>query len=104
MNLLVTDNGRSWVFRFTSPVTGKVREMGLGRAGTGGVSLAAARAERDRLRAKLRDGVDPLEARRHTREAQRRRAAEDEARKTVREAAEAYVAQKEREWGSKLAR
>ncbi len=100
LNLLVTDNGRSWVFRFTSPVTGKVREMGLGRAGTGGVSLAAARAERDRLRAKLRDGVDPLEARRHTREAQRRRAAEDEARKTVREAAEAYVAQKEREWGA----
>jgi integrase len=52
--------GRSWVFTFTSPVTRRVREMGLGRAGQGGVSLAAAREERDRLRALLRDGVDPL--------------------------------------------
>ena len=100
LSLLVSDSGRSWVFRFTSPVTGKVREMGLGRAGTGGVSLAAARQERDRLRALLRDGVDPLEARRQTREAQRRRAAEDAGRKTVRQAADAYIAQKQFEWGT----
>jgi integrase len=62
--------GRSWVFRFTSPATGKPREMGLGRAGNGAVSLAAAREERDRLRALLRDGLDPLDQRRRNREAQ----------------------------------
>jgi integrase len=62
--------GQSWVFRFASPATGKVREMGLGRAGNGAVSLAAAREERDRLRAMLRDGLDPLDQRRRNREAQ----------------------------------
>jgi integrase len=61
--------GRSWVFSFTSPATGKVREMGLGRAGQGGVSLAQAREERDRLRALLRDGLDPLDQRRRNWEA-----------------------------------
>jgi integrase len=55
--------GRSWVFRYTSPITRRVREMGLGRAGQGGVSLAAAREERDRLRAMICDGLDPLDQR-----------------------------------------
>jgi integrase len=62
--------GRSWVLRFTSPATGKVREMGLGRAGQNGVSLAGARDERDRLRTMLRDGLDPLDQRRRNREQQ----------------------------------
>jgi hypothetical protein len=42
LNLTVGSAGqrRSWVFRFTSPATGKVREAGFGRAGAFGVSLA----------------------------------------------------------------
>jgi integrase len=62
--------GRSWVFAFTSPATGRVREMGLGRAGQGGVTLAAARLESERLRALLREGRDPLDERRRNREQQ----------------------------------
>ncbi len=100
LSLLVHESGRSWVFRFTSPLTGKVREMGLGRGGVGGVTLKQAREERDRLRAMIRDGYGPLEARKAAREEQRRRAQEDAGRKTVREAADAYVAQKHREWGA----
>jgi integrase len=102
LSLLVTNDGkrRSWVFRYTSPLSGKVREMGLGRAGAGGVSLKQARAERDRLRAMIRDGGDPLEARKQAGEDQRRKAQEQAGKKTVREAAEAYIDQKQREWGA----
>ncbi len=100
LSVFVAGSGRSWIFRFTSPVLGKVREMGLGRAGTGGVKLKQAREERDRLRAMLRNGYDPLEARKTAREEQRRRAQEDAGKKTVREAAEAFITQKQREWGA----
>ena len=65
--------------------------MGLGRAagptGDDGVTLKQARAERDRLRAKIRDGIDPLEARKQVREAQRRKAQDEAGKKTVREVA-----------------
>ncbi|MCC0043912.1 MAG: integrase arm-type DNA-binding domain-containing protein [Brucellaceae bacterium] len=39
--LRVTESGRKWLFRYTSPISGKRREMGLGTPGK--VSLAAAR-------------------------------------------------------------
>jgi integrase len=78
--------------------------MGLGRAagpsGDDGVTLKQARAERDRLRTMLRDGVDPLEARKQAGEDQRRKAQEEAGKKTVRATAEAYIAQKQREWGA----
>ena len=105
LSLWIADKGRrrSWIFRFTSPLTGKVRETGLGRAAGmsgDGVTLKMAREERDRLRKMLRDGIDPLEARKEARTEQARRAQEKAGRKTVREAAEAYIAQKSREWGA----
>jgi integrase len=86
-------DGRSWVFRYASPVTHKPREMGLGRAGKGAVSLEAARKESERLRAMIRDGLDPLEER-------RRRTAVQAGKKTLTEVAEAYIAEKEREWSA----
>jgi integrase len=97
--LCVGDGRRSWVFRYTSPTTGKVRETGLGAAGAGAVALKQAREERDRLLKLLRDGLDPLEQRRIAKEDQRRKAHEAAARKTVAEAARAYVALKARGWG-----
>jgi integrase len=83
--------GRSWVFRYVSPATGKVREMGLGRAGQTGVSLAAARLEGDRLRAMLREGRDPLDER-------RRRIAEREGKRTFAEVAAMTYARKITGW------
>jgi integrase len=82
---------RSWVFRYTSPATGKVREMGLGRAGQGGVPLKGARDERDRLRTLLRDGLDPLAER-------ARRKAEQAGKRSFAEAAEAVLAGKAAGW------
>jgi integrase len=56
---------RGWMFKFTSPTTGKRREMGLGAAaGDAAVSLADARGKATEARALLHKGVDPLEHRR----------------------------------------
>jgi integrase len=58
--LVVDKRGqRSWVWRYS--YGGRRRDMGLGPASQ--VSLAEARAERDRWRAALRDGRDPHAAR-----------------------------------------
>jgi len=62
LHLLVKESGaRSWVFRFM--LNGKSRDVGLGTAGPGGTSLAAARDARDALRLKVKSGIDPLDER-----------------------------------------
>lgn len=55
---------RSWVYRYTSPATGKARWRGLGRygAGEGDVGLQEARDLRDAARRQVRDGTDPIDA------------------------------------------
>jgi integrase len=54
----------SSIFTYTAP-DGRRRDMGLGPF----VSLAQSRAQRDKAEAKLRDGFDPIEARREKRQA-----------------------------------
>jgi integrase len=62
LRLDVDKNGNaSWVFRFTSPTTGKERFMGLGPFGD--VSLAQAREAAQDARTLVRDGKDPIEQR-----------------------------------------
>ena len=58
-----TSNGisRSWIFRYTSPVTLKRREMGLGS--TDICSLANARLKVLDLRKAIYEGIDPIEER-----------------------------------------
>ena len=53
-------NGK-WVLRFTSPETGKRRDMGLGTYPI--VSIRSARDYAFELRQKIDDGIDPLEER-----------------------------------------
>ena len=63
--LLVRPNGgKFWLFRYT-PQGGKMREMGLGRAGyaDGEVPLADAREQAGELFKQVRAGIDPLNAR-----------------------------------------
>src|SRR4051794_36354538 len=63
LRLDVDQSGNSsWIFRFTSPVTGKERFMGLGPARD--VSLAQARDAAAKARALIRQREDPIEARR----------------------------------------
>ena len=58
--LQVSDNeAKSWLFRFM--LNGKSREMGLGSLHT--ISLAEARDEALQCRKQLRDGIDPIDAR-----------------------------------------
>lgn len=52
---------KKWLFRYTSPVTGKRREMGLGRAGKGYVSLASAREAAQAAPDLLARKLDPIE-------------------------------------------
>lgn len=59
----VGSNGRRrWVFLYRR--AGKLREMGLGSAHKGHVTLAEARQKADAARRILRDGTDPLAAKR----------------------------------------
>lgn len=96
--LLVKDTGaRSWVYRFM--LRGKARDIGLGAAGPGALSLAQARTARDALRLKVNRGIDPLEERQ--REASEALAAAQAARVagvTFKAVAEAYIATNETGW------
>lgn len=90
--LQVTDRGaRSWILR--AMVGGKRRDMGLG--GYPDVTLAGAKESARTARAKIKDGIDPVEdakAKRSALYAQRAAAM------TFSEAAKAYIAVKEAEW------
>ncbi|MNM86083.1 Prophage CP4-57 integrase [compost metagenome] len=60
--LLVKNSGRkTWVFRYRDRLTGKLRDKGLGPVGD--VTLAKARQLAEQLRADLRAGIDPIDAR-----------------------------------------
>ena len=77
LRLDVDRNGnRSWVFRFTSPVTGSERFMGLGPARD--VTLSQARDAAVEARALIRERKDPIEHRK-----EQRTAAKVEASKAV---------------------
>lgn len=52
---------RSWVFRYRARDGKRIREMGLGTAGPGGVSLQDARDRVVALKASIRAGHDPIE-------------------------------------------
>jgi integrase len=98
LHLLVKPSGaRSWVYRFM--LNGKSRDVGLGAAGTGGMSLADARDEAAALRLKVRAGIDPLEER--DQQAAHALAAAQAAKvagKTFRDVATAYIAANEESW------
>jgi hypothetical protein len=70
LHLIVGPNGRrQWVFRYR--FQGTRRDMGLGAAGKGGVSLAQARALAADARKQIADGRDPLHQRTQDRAAER---------------------------------
>ena len=61
--LRVSSSGqKKWVLRYTPAAGSKTREMGLGSAASGGVSLQRARELAQAARERLRDGQDPLTA------------------------------------------
>ena len=60
---------RSWIFRYTSPATGKERFMGLGPAAD--VSLSSARSAAAKARELIRQGKDPIDHKREARATER---------------------------------
>lgn len=87
-----------WLFRYTR--SGRLREMGLGRArGPNAVTLADARRRAGELHRAVRDGVDPLAAK-DAEAAAAREAAQQVAiaARTFRQAAQEYIADKTAEW------
>src|SRR6266536_5550614 len=83
--LQVTDTGaRSWIFRYGR--AGKTTDLGLGSIHT--TSLIEARDLAHEARRQLRDGIDPLEARR---EAKQRRSLEGAKTITFKAAADQYI-------------
>lgn len=100
--LVRTEEQRFWVFRY-KPKGGKLREMGLGRAGAGRncVSLAEARDKASLLFAQVRAGLDPL-AERESSEAAAKAAKQDALVKatTFRETAALYIAAHASSWRS----
>jgi hypothetical protein len=77
---------RNWVFRFTSPATATVREMGLGSLET--FNLAKARERARQCRELVADGIDPIEHRRKQRHEARSGTAE---RTLFRDAAHSFL-------------
>jgi integrase len=71
--LQVTERGRSWIFRYKSPVTGRTRDMGIGPTHT--FSLARARELAMVARGQVKLGIDPIEARKAERKAAKLEAA-----------------------------
>ena len=101
--LLVRENGtRFWIFRYTPP-GGKMREVGLGRAGTdkNAVGLAEARDKAGTLYRMVRAGLDPL-AKREADAAAAKAAAQDAAIRAVtfRQSAVEHIASHEAGWNN----
>ena len=98
LQLLVKPSGaRSWVYRFT--LAGKSRDVGLGAAGPGGMSLADARDAAAALRLEVKAGTDPLaEREREAAQALATAQAAKVAGTTFRDVATTYIAANEQSW------
>ena len=98
LHLLAKPSGaRSWVYRFM--IAGRTRDVGLGTAGPGGMSLADARDEAAALRLRVKAGTDPLAER--EREAAKALATAQAAKvagTTFKDVATTYIAANEESW------
>jgi len=89
--LRITDSGtRGWIFRFAR--NGRTRDMGLGTCAD--ISLASAREIAEECRKLLKQGMDPIEARKKT--AAKQNGSPNSA--TFKEAVERYIAAHEPSW------
>ena len=91
--LQVKRGGRSWVLRYM--IDRRAREMGLGSFPA--VSLAEARGAAEQCRRLLRDGVDPIEARRQSRQETRLQAAQS---MTFEDCAKQYIDDRKAGWSN----
>jgi integrase len=86
-----TGGAKSWLLRYM--MDGRAREMGLGSYSD--LTLAGARDRARECRQQIREGLDPIEARRERRAAQQ---VERAKAMTFKQCAEAYIAAHKAEW------
>jgi integrase len=91
--LQITPGGASWVFRYKR--SNRLREAGLGSLTTW--SLAEARDRARKMRQQVDDGIDPIDARKAERAAQRLEAAKA---MSFRQCTEAYIKAHQASWGN----
>ena len=91
--LAIRGDSKSWIFRYR--VAGKLRDLGLG--GFPATSLAEARDEAVRAKAKLRAGEDPIAASRRDRADKKLLLT---TARTFRQCAEAYIEQNRAGWSN----
>ena len=77
LRLVCSTAGRAWIYRYKSPVDGRMRQAKLGAWPA--LSIGQAAAEWERLRAARDAGADPAQQRRQARQAERDRATEAQA-------------------------
>jgi len=98
--LVRSPDARFWVFRYAMAGTGKLRDMGLGKAsGPGAVTLAEARDKAAGLSKLVKAGTDPLEQREA--DAAAAKAAEQQAiarAKSFRDVADLYLSSHDAGW------
>ena len=98
-------NTKSWIFQYTSPTApkrkkhgrevGRIRHFGLGAYGKHDVTLEKARELAGKAREQVRNGIDPVDARRSDREAKR---LADAKRLTFKQCAEKYITTHQGAW------
>ena len=86
-------NSKSWIYRYS--LNGRARWLGLGSARD--VSLAKARAKRDKARVQVREGIDLIEEQKRKREQAKLETIQT---KSFRDYAEDYIAAHEPGWRS----
>ena len=92
---LTPSGSKTWIFRFRSPFTHKLRDMGLGPLHT--VGLPEAREKAAAQRKTLLDGLDPIEAREQERQ---RKAMEAVKAVTFAQCAASYIKSHKAGWRS----
>jgi len=91
--LVITDGGKSWLYRYT--LRARTREMGLGSVAA--FPLAAARKRARAVRQQVEDGIDPIDAKRAAEAAER---AQEARFVSFKEEARACIAAHRKGWGN----
>jgi integrase len=97
---------KSWIFQYTSPTApkkkkkdgreiGRIRHFGLGTYGKRDTTLEKARDKAAKAREQVRNGIDPVDARKAERETKR---LADAKRLSFKQCAEKYIATHEASW------
>ena len=96
--LFVRMQSRAWVFRYTSPITQKRMNMGLGSLES--LGLSEARQKALTLRAQVKDPLNPIDPIAARDKARDQLKASAKKRTTFKQASEQYIESKQAEWSN----